>query len=78
MSERIRYAWGSSSLGEFIAAASDDGLVAFEFGEQGTRMLDTLQIVALPNLRRSWLRYHPYQIGPSRAVLGDMHHEGDR
>ena len=25
--ERIRYAWGSSSLGDFIAAASDDGLV---------------------------------------------------
>ena len=32
MSERIRYAWGSSSLGDFIAAASDYGLVAFEFG----------------------------------------------
>ncbi len=44
MSERIRYAWGSSSLGDFIAATSDDGLVAFEFGEQGTAMLDTLQM----------------------------------
>jgi AraC family transcriptional regulator, regulatory protein of adaptative response / methylated-DNA-[protein]-cysteine methyltransferase len=44
MSERIRYAWGSSSPGTFIAAASDCGLVAFEFGEQGTAMLDALQI----------------------------------
>ncbi len=31
MSERIRYAWGQSSLGDFIAAISDEGLVAFEF-----------------------------------------------
>ena len=44
MSERIRYAWGSSSLGNFIAVASDRGLVAFEFGEQGTAMLDALQV----------------------------------
>jgi len=43
MSERIRYAWGISSLGNFIAAASDNGLVAFEFGEQGTAMLEALQ-----------------------------------
>lgn len=32
--ERIRYAWGNSSLGHFIAAASDTGLVAFEFAER--------------------------------------------
>ena len=31
MSERIRYAWGQSSLGDFIAAISNEGLVAFEF-----------------------------------------------
>lgn len=43
MSEHIRYAWGTSSLGNFIAAVSDDGLVAFEFSEQGTAMLDALQ-----------------------------------
>jgi len=43
MLERIRYAWGRSSLGEFIAAASDHGLVAFEFGEQRRAMLDALQ-----------------------------------
>ena len=31
MTEQIRYAWGQSSLGDFIAAMSDDGLVTFEF-----------------------------------------------
>jgi AraC family transcriptional regulator, regulatory protein of adaptative response / methylated-DNA-[protein]-cysteine methyltransferase len=29
--DRIRYAWGDSSLGRFLAAVSDAGLVAFEF-----------------------------------------------
>lgn len=43
MSETIRYAWGASSLGEFIAAVSDVGLVAFEFGENRTAMLMTLE-----------------------------------
>jgi AraC family transcriptional regulator of adaptative response/methylated-DNA-[protein]-cysteine methyltransferase len=43
MSECIRYAWETSSLGDFIAAASDDGLVAFEFGEPGVAMLEALQ-----------------------------------
>jgi len=32
MSELIRYAFGQSSLGRFIAAASSEGLVLFEFG----------------------------------------------
>jgi AraC family transcriptional regulator of adaptative response/methylated-DNA-[protein]-cysteine methyltransferase len=31
MSERSCYAWGESSLGDFFAAISDEGLVAFEF-----------------------------------------------
>src|SRR5690348_17301720 len=43
MSERIRYAWGRSSLGEFIAAASDHGLVAFEFGDRRGAMMEALQ-----------------------------------
>ena len=34
MSEQIRFAWGQSSLGPFIAAASDRGLVACEFADQ--------------------------------------------
>jgi AraC family transcriptional regulator of adaptative response/methylated-DNA-[protein]-cysteine methyltransferase len=34
-SDTIRYAWGESSLGDFIAAMSDRGLVAFEFARRG-------------------------------------------
>jgi AraC family transcriptional regulator, regulatory protein of adaptative response / methylated-DNA-[protein]-cysteine methyltransferase len=29
--DRIRYAWGDSSLGQFLAAVSEAGLVIFEF-----------------------------------------------
>ncbi len=43
MEEKIRYAWGASSLGEFIAAVSDVGLLAFEFGENRTAILKTLE-----------------------------------
>ena len=38
MSDDIRYAWGESSLGDFIAAQSQDGLVAFEFGDRGAAL----------------------------------------
>jgi AraC family transcriptional regulator of adaptative response/methylated-DNA-[protein]-cysteine methyltransferase len=31
--DRVRYAWGDSSLGQFLAAVSDVGLVAFEFAD---------------------------------------------
>ena len=43
MTERIHYALGQSSLGDFIAAASDRGLVAFEFGESRTGLVQGLQ-----------------------------------
>jgi AraC family transcriptional regulator, regulatory protein of adaptative response / methylated-DNA-[protein]-cysteine methyltransferase len=43
LEETIRYAWGTSSLGEFVAAVSDVGLVAFEFGENRTAMLHALE-----------------------------------
>src|SRR5438105_2856872 len=43
MQEQIRYAWGKSSLGEFIAAVSDVGLLAFEFGENRAAMLSALE-----------------------------------
>jgi AraC family transcriptional regulator, regulatory protein of adaptative response / methylated-DNA-[protein]-cysteine methyltransferase len=52
---------GSSSLGDFIAAASDGGLVAFEFGEQGTAMLDALQ-----------MRFPDAAIVDDRSGLSDM------
>ena len=32
MREIIRFGWGTSSLGDFMAAVSDKGLVALEFG----------------------------------------------
>ncbi len=44
MSEHIRYAFGRNSLGDFIAAASDRGLVAFEFGDRPTSLLDALRL----------------------------------
>jgi len=34
MKETLRYAWGMSSLGAFIAASSDRGLVALEFAQR--------------------------------------------
>jgi AraC family transcriptional regulator, regulatory protein of adaptative response / methylated-DNA-[protein]-cysteine methyltransferase len=43
MSETIRYAFGQSSLGDFLVAASDRGLVAFEFGERCTALVNGLR-----------------------------------
>ena len=44
MKETIRYAWGQSTLGEFIAAVSERGLVAVEFGDDRAQLkLDLLQ-----------------------------------
>jgi len=34
MREILRYAWGTSSLGKFLVATSDKGVVAFEFGSR--------------------------------------------
>ena len=44
MSERIRYAWGRSSLGDFITAMSNEGVVAFEFTERRSEALATLRV----------------------------------
>jgi AraC family transcriptional regulator, regulatory protein of adaptative response / methylated-DNA-[protein]-cysteine methyltransferase len=43
MLETIRYAFGQSSLGNFLVASSERGLVAFEFTDHGTTTLDTLR-----------------------------------
>jgi AraC family transcriptional regulator of adaptative response/methylated-DNA-[protein]-cysteine methyltransferase len=43
MSECIRYGWGASSLGHFLAAMSDRGLVAFEFADRNAAILDALK-----------------------------------
>lgn len=42
MSEQIRYAWGESSLGPFVVASSDRGLVAFEFADHPAATLAAL------------------------------------
>jgi AraC family transcriptional regulator of adaptative response/methylated-DNA-[protein]-cysteine methyltransferase len=43
MTEHIRYAFGQSSLGEFIAARSEQGLVVFEFSDQQSRRVEQLR-----------------------------------
>jgi AraC family transcriptional regulator, regulatory protein of adaptative response / methylated-DNA-[protein]-cysteine methyltransferase len=43
MTETIRYAWGESSLGGFIAASAPRGLVALEFAEPGPAPVAALQ-----------------------------------
>lgn len=43
MSSTIRYAFGESSLGAFIAATSVRGLVAFEFAERGPSPVRALE-----------------------------------
>lgn len=42
MTEHIRYAFGQSSLGEFLAACSEQGLVAFEFVDEKGRRVQRL------------------------------------
>ena len=43
MSERIRYAWGQSSLGDFISVISNEGIVVFEFTERSNKALAILR-----------------------------------
>lgn len=43
MDEEIRYAWGESPMGGFIAAVSDKGLVAFEFTDTRATGLELLR-----------------------------------
>ena len=42
MKESIHYAWGMSSLGEFVAASSVRGLVALEFAKRTRPLASTL------------------------------------
>ncbi|WP_027580454.1 methylated-DNA--[protein]-cysteine S-methyltransferase [Bradyrhizobium sp. Ai1a-2] len=44
MREIIRFAWGSSSLGDFIVAMSDKGLVALEFSSDRSAAEDALRV----------------------------------
>jgi AraC family transcriptional regulator of adaptative response/methylated-DNA-[protein]-cysteine methyltransferase len=43
MSEQIRYGWGQSSLGDFVAAVSVRGLVAFEFADHRSAAFEALR-----------------------------------
>lgn len=43
MREIIRFAWGISSLGDFVIAASDNGLVALEFSSSRAAAEDALR-----------------------------------
>ena len=43
MHEIIRFAWGASSLGDFIVAVSDKGIVALEFGSSRAESEDALR-----------------------------------
>ena len=44
MPETIRFAWGISSLGDFMMAISDKGLVALEFSTCRSAAEDTLRV----------------------------------
>ncbi len=44
MRETIRFAWGASSLGDFVVAMSNKGIVALEFSSMRTAMEDALSI----------------------------------
>lgn len=43
MQETIQFAWGNSSLGNFLIAASDRGVVAIEFGSDRSSMETALR-----------------------------------
>jgi AraC family transcriptional regulator of adaptative response/methylated-DNA-[protein]-cysteine methyltransferase len=43
MKETFRYAWGESPLGDFVAATSDRGLVALEFGKREGALIAALE-----------------------------------
>ena len=43
MAETIRFAWGTSSLGDFLVATSETGLVALEFAADPAQLEDALR-----------------------------------
>jgi AraC family transcriptional regulator of adaptative response/methylated-DNA-[protein]-cysteine methyltransferase len=44
MRETIRFAWGISSLGDFLVAMSDQGIIGLEFRSHRSAMEDALRI----------------------------------
>jgi AraC family transcriptional regulator of adaptative response/methylated-DNA-[protein]-cysteine methyltransferase len=43
MKETIRYAWGTSTLGSFLVAVSERGVVALEFGSENGSLVEDLK-----------------------------------
>lgn len=68
------YAWGKSSLGDFIAVQSDRGLVAFEFASPEVNVLDKLQ-ARLPDAA---LTEHPAVMVETIAALAQLVDHPDR
>ena len=64
----LLYAWGKSSLGDFIAARSDRGLVAFEFASPDGNAVEELQ-TRFPNVV---LTEHPAAMTATIAALARL------
>lgn len=64
----LLYAWGKSSLGDFIAAKSDRGLVAFEFAQPDGTAVKDLQ-ARFPD---TVLREHPPAMAETIAALARL------
>jgi AraC family transcriptional regulator of adaptative response/methylated-DNA-[protein]-cysteine methyltransferase len=60
------YAWGRSSLGDFIAAKSDRGLIMFEFAGPGGNAIEELQ-ARFPNATE-----HPAAMAETIAALAHL------
>jgi AraC family transcriptional regulator of adaptative response/methylated-DNA-[protein]-cysteine methyltransferase len=64
----LLYAWGKSSLGDFIAAQSDRGLVAFEFASPDGNAIKELE-ARFPN---TVLTEHPAALAETIAALARL------
>jgi AraC family transcriptional regulator, regulatory protein of adaptative response / methylated-DNA-[protein]-cysteine methyltransferase len=64
----LLYAWGKSSLGDFIAAKSDRGLVAFEFASPDGNAVKELQ-KRFPNVV---ITEHPVAMAETIAALAHL------
>jgi AraC family transcriptional regulator of adaptative response/methylated-DNA-[protein]-cysteine methyltransferase len=61
MCDFIRFAWGISSLGDFMVAMSDKGLVALEFGSNRPAMEEALRV-----------RFQEVDVTDSQQELSDV------
>ena len=66
MGDIIRFAWGISSLGDFMVAASDKGLLALEFSSNHCKIEEALRA----RFREADVIDGPGQIEQSRRKRG--------